>query len=1402
MTNKISIEDLQVSTEMLTYDQFFRRHGVIRNELFKLPRVSDSGKFELPRASVFHYLPTSDVELGPSSTHLFLRKATSYILVSNVTELATMEGAPIRNAVQATTLIDTYKRKERKIRPLKDIATAARDDRVIIIENYSMLSHLYRYRVTPMARLFEFKNLINTFIAKSNEMAMTLAPNHQQYLNITLPKVMPEKQMLVLGANGLTKDRLKLFPDNDSLFLLELWKWLGPKRETSIFSGFKETTLKMVNLIFLERGKYVVLNLGLLDSWRKNPEVEKDRGVDPQQMQLSLLKFLDSLYAIRSVAADTVVTTKSSTDEGEDEEVAFVVEDGEGLAELKQLEEDVINNVDYSGDKEVELHQQFVPVIEVDDVVSSPDSGTSAPMTANIKRRINSLAADGLLSRAEQARYERLANSYLTIPNPYGEGTLADLARVTPEDLELPVRTISDIPTVLDKSMLQTCLGNYFSKYIGNTLKKDIAACILAAQKGGVAVTDYRVEKVVDAMNKYEMHTVELTPIGGTKSPFRFKLPLPDSEGVVLSAGVKYRYRAQTTDVTMRKTKPHEVILNTYYNKTFIRRSSKVVDDYGNWLRNSVSVLCTAEDSPIKGHVLGNCFDNELTSPRAFGALSQKFRKLSVGDLTVYFDLKKLKSELKITDEDYTKLNAKYALAGDIVCGTTKGGYLVMAEAGHFYDSNSGKVYGTVEELTGLNPADSPVEQVTLNIMGKDIPMAMVLCQRYGISNLLKKLNVKHRFVVRGARMELLPDEYVIRFKDQSLIMSKSDRTSALVFAGFNSYKSAIEEFDYSNFDSPEVYGAVFSKMGLGNQYSLEIDNMFDMYIDPISEALLAKKKLPTEFGALMLKAVEMLRNDAHPREVHGGLQRIRGYERIPGAIYKVLTTGIRQYHRKPVSSKAKIDINPFDVWNQVMGDNAWSIIEESNPLHNIKERANVTHSGTAGKSSQTMMKRHRRFDREHLGVISADTVDNGDVGVTVFMTANPQLESLRGETKDIPRDKESLLKMRSSVLSMTSLVSPCITQDDPRRANFSSVQHSHVRAVDGGGVSPLQTGAGTVVAHNVSDLFASYAKAIGRVTELSDSHIVVEYADTTIERTVVELGRRYGVAAGTNIPHDLVTDLKLGDKVVKDQVISWNDGFFARSRIVPTQVDAKDGVLTTVAFLESPGTFEDSCETGEAFNALMTMNTAEVRDITVTQYQEIHSLVKVGDVLEADSILCNIEDQITSGTGLFNEQSIATLSAVTRNSPRARCEGRVGKIEVLYNVDLDDELCTATLRKIINAADRERASKAKLLKRGDATTGLVTEDLEEGTVVIKIYIDGRLGAGDGDKFVFGNQMKSVAQKQMVGENVTENGQKIGSYFSWTSCDNRQVHSPALMGTTIPLIRLAGMRAVAKYRKS
>jgi hypothetical protein len=96
--------------------------------------------------------------------------------------------------------------------------------------------------------------------------------------------------------------------------------------------------------------------------------------------------------------------------------------------------------------------------------------------------------------------------------------------------------------------MLKSSLLDFDERYITHVMAKDTAALVLNVQKAGIAVTGYKVEKVSDILGGYEMHSVRLTPVVGTPSTLRFKLPAVQADGTYESNGVKYRLRKQRGD--------------------------------------------------------------------------------------------------------------------------------------------------------------------------------------------------------------------------------------------------------------------------------------------------------------------------------------------------------------------------------------------------------------------------------------------------------------------------------------------------------------------------------------------------------------------------------------------------------------------------------------------------------------------------------------------------------------------------------------------------------------------------------------------------------------------------------------------------------------------------------------
>ena len=100
-------------------------------------------------------------------------------------------------------------------------------------------------------------------------------------------------------------------------------------------------------------------------------------------------------------------------------------------------------------------------------------------------------------------------------------------------------------------------------------------------------------------------------------------------------------------------------------------------------------------------------------------------------------------------------------------------------------------------------------------------------------------------------------------------------------------------------------------------------------------------------------------------------------------------------------------------------------------------------------------------------------------------------------------------------------------------------------------------------------------------------------------------------------------------------------------------------------AFLETTETYEDSSAISERVARDLATQTVKQRTIYLTSAQEISELVKVGDIVTPDSILCTIEDFKLTGSTNYNEKTLNTLRLLAGNAPRAQYTGVVNRIKL-----------------------------------------------------------------------------------------------------------------------------------------
>ena len=219
---------------------------------------------------------------------------------------------------------------------------------------------------------------------------------------------------------------------------------------------------------------------------------------------------------------------------------------------------------------------------------------------------------------------------------------------------------------------------------------------------------------------------------------------------------------------------------------------------------------------------------------------------------------------------------------------------------------------------------------------------------------------------------------------------------------------------------------------------------------------------------------------------------------------------------------------------------------------------------------------------------------------------------------------------------------------------------------------------------------------------------------------------------------------------------------------------------------MEEEFTYEDSSEISQAFADKLVTKNCEERFITVSFDQEVNDLVKIGDEVEYDSILCVLQNNIGGVENAFTSSSLEALKDISSLTPRAKNNGKITNITAVYAGEVEE--MSTSLQNIVAASDRKLYKKARDMDKervtGQKRAGerIDGKTLEPNTVVIKVTIDITQDMGVGSKLVFGHQMKSVVSNAWEEEFTTMDGQVFDAKFSYTSFIKRIVESGLLTG--------------------
>lgn len=1350
---------------MLRVRDFNRRFTLRRLSMFGAPEVKSVSALTFPKNSVLHYFSPETTELGPPGTLYHLSEMEKVPRIRSHWSLGQegIVGLPIEIKQDLKDPILSYHRKWRSLGRFKNPELVRNDPKVLLVENYA--PSLKKWRYNERVNLWHdiAHNQLN-MILRGVQKSIEEYPERQHYIPIQLSKVLPGKQKLDKMVTTRTKQVWGDLGSYAMLFLVELYGWVGDSdiRDDSMFSMFNSRELKHINFVLEFKGNFVNVNLGELDGWRREGKAGK---VMPIEMQKRLRE------TIRVILETPPVVAKPK--ERIDPEAGTVDLDNEDYDEELDIQED-----DEVIEKEIaEFNARTSETDENEDVVVEEAASEETEVDLSDDTNIESIIANELerIRRISPKRFERYKNKFdnvRALEGPYG-GSYGDAILIKDEERAIEAKPfIDDDSRFTLKSWNQSRTKEYGQHYCTNIMKKDIARMCYGAQKLGFVIDAHTMEETLTVAGGKERHKLTVSLFDGKSATLPFTIPKVDKDGYWISNGTKYTMRKQRVDIPIRKIKPTQVALTTFYGKCFVQTAEQAAYSWKRWTDAQIRLADNDNDNPNINNVsYSNVFDYEAKLPREYSTIAMSIDSLDSKGYHYNFDHKRIS---KLFDPKVIERLSKDDLI-PVASNRSTGSVLAMDMSSAMYELKDGKILPTdkINTLLGLPVEKEPKEYTEVKVLSSYVPLGLLLAYYWGLERLLKETKTRYQFVPPGEKIS--GEGITLQLKEGRLEIFPKSREEELIYHGFLRYKDQLKMLSLRDLNTKGAYPLLLSKDKLGNEYLTEFFLLEKGFIDPFHEDKLRAMGEPTGWKKLLLRANELMDLPHHPRENDIDYQQILTHQRIPGHLYKETVMAMRRYLNAPPSTR-KLELKPKAVWQAIDGDTSVLGAQEANPIQPIKEADVVTYGGTNGRSRRSMVKHTREFTEKDLGIVSGDTVDSTDVGITALLANDANVLDITGRvssTKDV-NDLE-----HGQLLSFCNSLAPDVDVDDSKRGNFVGIQMGSAQSAKNGKCPPYRTTSSLLVAHRSSDSFATTAEKDGKVIEVNEYGVTVKYEDG--EEVSFNIGRWYGAYEGGMYPHDMTTFLKKGEKFKKGSVITYAENHFERDVFNPNQVNWKAGVMGWVALLNAEEVYEDSDLISKEIAEDLSYRSTKVKEELVSFDQTIVEILNPNSKVDYDTPLAIIDD--TNDFAGYSEASIMALSDISSSSPKAEVKGYLDRIEIIYNGEYEE--MSESVQALARKGDRQRRIQAKHSSTPVPKSGQVDEDykvkgnpLKQGQMLIRFYITHEAPPAGGSKVVVANQMKSVILGHMVGENyAAETKVPLSMQFGREGVDNRIVGS-------------------------
>jgi len=618
---------------------------------------------------------------------------------------------------------------------------------------------------------------------------------------------------------------------------------------------------------------------------------------------------------------------------------------------------------------------------------------------------------------------------------------------------------------------------------------------------------------------------------------------------------------------------------------------------------------------------------------------------------------------------------------------------------------------------------------------GLKMPFMIGFLAAFGEEGLYSSFGIK---IVRGDVVDQDKISVKLKTKDSKISVVFENKEWEILKNDF----IRVAKYTIKFMDGKYIWNNVISAMTGSKNAKYNVQTVHANIIDKQTKEILLSNNEPTNIIDIYKFIIPKLMEGYFQARNDISKMRVRSTEIIPMAIKQVFDLAYSRYNgeTKLRNKAVKLEIDQNRIMSDILTSALTQTAEYVNPLEQISTITRVTYRGVGGIDAKAELLEMRGVHPEYFGNIDPiDTPQSSAIGMVQNLTNGANFRTKYGHLVSKKIDDN----LKTGMLSPTTSLIPFIENNEPTRMIMASNQMKQSLPIIYNEVPAVQTGYESFIANYCSGEFIVTAEGSGKVIEVSDNKIKIQYKTGEIDevdvgRVVLRSGQSYHSIS------ELKSEVQTGDVVKAGQVLASNHLF-------------KNGQLALgrnllCAFMQWKGAnFEDGIiiRKGLAEEQALTSRHSMVYEIFLSQKDELidYNIEMDGKIDDRHILVEFVPENIVPLLGEMDEYGdldITTEKTITLKSTK----GIIYSVEVFCN----HKSLNPTMTKLVNKfGNPKRVGQYTI--RGEKIDG----------TMIKVYVETEKDIKDGDKLSnrYGNKGVITLMEDDDKMPVTPWGDKI-----------------------------------------